>query len=98
MDASTFSGNLSSTDTDVQTALKTIDAINHVAIWNSEKTYAANDFCHYGGKIYKSLADANLNKQPDVSPAYWSEYGGATSGGDTADADYIAYSILYGGL
>ena len=32
-------------------------------------------FCSYGGTIYKSLIDNNLNNQPDSSPSEWTIYG-----------------------
>lgn len=43
--------------------------------YDSATTYYTNGFCSYGGTIYKSLADNNLNNQPDNSPTYWALYG-----------------------
>lgn len=43
--------------------------------WRSTTTYAINDFSFYSGKIYKSLQNSNLNKQPDTETSWWGEYG-----------------------
>lgn len=43
--------------------------------WDSATDYHENGFCSYNGTIYKSLADNNLNNQPDNSPTYWALYG-----------------------
>ena len=49
-----------------------------VAEWDSATTYYTNGFCAYDGTIYKSVADSNLNNQPDESPDYWTVYGAIT--------------------
>jgi len=51
--------------------------------WDSATDYHTNGFCSYDGIIYVSLADNNLNNQPDISPTKWEEYGT----GDYANQD-----------
>jgi hypothetical protein len=46
------------------------------AQWNPTATYAVYDIVDYDAKVWVSLANANLNKQPDISPAFWSQIGG----------------------
>jgi hypothetical protein len=42
--------------------------------WDSTITYSQNDFVSYVGKLYKSLQNSNLNKQPSTQPTWWEEY------------------------
>ena len=42
--------------------------------WDSATEYYSNAFCAYKGAIYKSIADAHTNQQPDISPNYWVNY------------------------
>lgn len=46
------------------------------ANWNPATTYSTNDIVDYDAKIWVSLQNANLNKQPDISPTFWSQIGG----------------------
>jgi len=46
------------------------------ANWNPATTYQTNDIVDYDAKIWVSLQGANLNRQPDISPTFWSQIGG----------------------
>ena len=46
--------------------------------WDSATDYYTNGFCSKAGKIYISLADNNINKDPETETTYWQEF---TSGG-----------------
>jgi hypothetical protein len=46
------------------------------AQWNPAATYTVYDIVDYDAKVWVSLANLNLNKQPDISPAFWSQIGG----------------------
>lgn len=50
--------------------------------WDSETTYYTNGFCAFDGLIYKSIADSNLNNQPDEEPTYWEVYGAVSDYAD----------------
>lgn len=41
-----------------------------LAVWNSGTAYALSAFCSYNGGIYRSLAAANTNHNPETDP-YW---------------------------
>lgn len=45
------------------------------AAWNSGTTYAVDATATYKHRIWKSLANSNLNKQPDLSPTFWVDTG-----------------------
>lgn len=45
------------------------------ATWASGTTYAAGVRVVYGTSIYESLQAANTNRQPDVSPTWWTRIG-----------------------
>lgn len=42
-----------------------------MAAWSSTVTYALGDSASFGGAIYQSLQNGNLNHQPDISPTWW---------------------------
>ena len=45
---------------------------NGIPEWLSTETYYANtSFCQYGGKIYQSLQDNNINHNPALNDGYW---------------------------
>ena len=39
--------------------------------WNSGTSYSLDKNILYAGQIYRSLQNGNLNKQPDIFPAFW---------------------------
>src|SRR5579884_1134154 len=43
----------------------------HFQDWNSANTYAVGDYVRFGTNAYRSLAGANTNNQPDISPTWW---------------------------
>ncbi|NIU83352.1 MAG: hypothetical protein GWN64_07695 [Candidatus Thorarchaeota archaeon] len=47
---------------------------NTFPTWSSLVTYASGDFISYSNKIYYSLQNSNLNKNPSSEPTWWSEY------------------------
>lgn len=47
--------------------------------WSPAVTYNVNDYVIYSYKIYVSLAGANLNNVPDVSPTFWQSIGSVNS-------------------
>jgi len=53
-----------------------------IAEWDSGTTYYTNSICQYGGLVYQSLADGNLNKTPDSSPSYWKVINGSAVKGE----------------
>lgn len=56
--------------------------------------YQVDDMVSYGGKVYVCI-QAGLNQQPDLSPLYWSEYGG---GGTVSEGLELLEATMYGGL
>lgn len=44
---------------------------NDIAEWVSTTRYEVDEYATYYGEIYKSLADGNLNYQPDTYTAFW---------------------------
>jgi len=46
------------------------------ALWNPATVYSINDVVDYDSKLWVSKQSANVNKQPDISPAWWSQVGG----------------------
>lgn len=52
-------------------------------VWESTIGYAINNFVSYADKLYRSLQNGNLNKVPDVEPAWWVEFSGGGAGGET---------------
>jgi len=46
-------------------------AVETHAAYSSGTTYATGDKVNYGGFIYQSLVNSNLNHQPDISPLEW---------------------------
>lgn len=50
-------------------------AVEQYATWDSATTYAKGDKCVYEDKIYESLSDGNVNKQPDNHPNDWLDAG-----------------------
>lgn len=43
----------------------------NVQAWSNLATYAIGDVIKYNSLLYKSLQAANLNNQPDITPAFW---------------------------
>ena len=41
--------------------------------WYNDITYESGDTIFYNGKIYKSLVNSNLNKNPSSEPTFWVE-------------------------
>ncbi len=39
--------------------------------YSSLVSYSINQLAYYSGTLYASLQNANLNNQPDISPAFW---------------------------
>lgn len=58
---------------DVVTGLGLIytDLVNANADWNSGTTYTIGQKVTYSKRIYESLQNTNLNKQPDTNPTFW---------------------------
>jgi len=50
--------------------------------------YKTNDFCSYGGSLYKSLVDDNKGNTPDSSPTQWSIYSEG-NGGNSVQYDIV---------
>lgn len=50
-----------------------VEGINFVGIWSSAVQYYIGDAVAYGSTVYVSLQD-NINKQPDIFPAFWSQF------------------------
>ena len=46
-------------------------AYNTMGAWTSTTTYSINDAVTYGGSLYASLQNTNLNKIPSSQPTYW---------------------------
>lgn len=59
-------------DADAATARRTLDTAK-IAPWDSNYTYAQNDLVSYGGTIYKSLQNSNLNKNPATETTWWKD-------------------------
>ena len=51
---------------------------NYLADWDNSINYSVNDGVYYGGKIYKSLVDNNLNNTP-TDATKWSEVTSSSS-------------------
>jgi hypothetical protein len=51
------------------------NATESVSAWASGTTYAAGALALYANRIWESLQAANTNKQPDTSPAWWTDVG-----------------------
>jgi prefoldin subunit 5 len=58
---------------DTKNALSALANSVGLTNWDSAKTYAANVYVQYGGKIYISLQASNTNKNPSSQTAYWRE-------------------------
>jgi prefoldin subunit 5 len=58
---------------DTKNALSALANSVGLTNWDSAKTYAANIYVQYGGKIYISLQASNTNKNPSSQTAYWRE-------------------------
>lgn len=41
--------------------------------YDATRVFAKGDLSQYGDNVYRSLLDANLNHQPDKSPAWWAQ-------------------------
>jgi hypothetical protein len=50
-----------------------VEGINFVGVWSSATQYYIGDAVAYGSTVYVSLQD-NINKQPDIFPAFWSQF------------------------
>jgi hypothetical protein len=59
------------TDTDYWALM--VEGINFVGVWNNATQYFIGDAVAYGSTVYVALQD-NLNKQPDLFPAFWSQF------------------------
>lgn len=55
-------------------------------IWDAAKTYQALALVSYRGEAYMAVQDVPLNREPDVSAAYWVKVGGKGDKGDTGPA------------
>ena len=49
---------------------------NGMPEWLSTETYYTNQYCSYGGYIYQSLQDDNINHNPALNDGYWTIYSG----------------------
>jgi hypothetical protein len=74
-----------------------VEGINFVGEWNPAIQYYIGDAVAYGSTVYVSLQD-NINKQPDIFPAFWSQFiegiqfEGVYSGATTYQAnDVVTY-------
>lgn len=47
---------------------------NGIPEWISTETYYTNNYCSYGGYIYQSLQDDNINHNPALNDGYWTIY------------------------
>ena len=47
---------------------------NGIPEWISTETYYTNNYCSYGGYIYQSLQDDNINHNPALNDGYWTVY------------------------
>ena len=56
--------------------------------WDDSFTYAEDDIIGYGGSIYISLQNSNLNQQPDTATTYWEVF---TGGGGTVQLTFTTY-------
>jgi hypothetical protein len=67
------------------------------AAYSAGTTYRRRAFVTYGGKVYISIRDGNLNKQPDTHPTYWAggTYSAAGYYGHGAGYYYAATPILF---
>lgn len=45
--------------------------LQSIAAWSAGISYSLGDYVTYGGQVYGSLVDPNLNHQPDISPVQW---------------------------
>lgn len=50
-----------------------VEGINFVGAWSPAIQYYIGDAVAYGSTVYVSLQD-NINKQPDIFPAFWSQF------------------------
>ena len=41
--------------------------------WSGATTYIIHQIIVYSGRVYRSLAGGNLNRQPDTNPAWWAD-------------------------
>ena len=51
---------------------------NGIPEWLSTETYYTNNYCSYGGYIYQSLQDDNINHNPALNDGYWTVYSGVS--------------------
>lgn len=56
--------------------------------WSSSTTYVPDDVVSFGGRGYRSLKTANLNKQPDTNPTFWGVQSFSFSNGTPGDPSY----------
>jgi hypothetical protein len=47
--------------------------------WSATTSYSAGAQVDFGGSIYTSLQNSNLNNQPSTSPSFWQTTGGTSS-------------------
>ena len=45
--------------------------VQKLVSWKASTTYSRGGFTNEEGVVYESLADANLNHEPVVSPTWW---------------------------
>lgn len=64
--------------------------------WDPDTTYYAdNCYCQYGGKIWISRADNNINNIPDDGSIYWEEFkAGGGEGGKGGEVGDIIFRLL----
>lgn len=49
--------------------------------WSSSSPYGLGDFATFGGNVYQSLSEVNLNNEPDTSPLFWQQVGAGAAVG-----------------
>ena len=63
-------------------------------VWSSTTPYTLGTFAQFGGIVYQSIAEINLNNEPDTSPTFWAVVGvGAAVGGAGFQNSDIGRSI-----
>jgi len=76
-----------------------VEGINFAGEWSSVTQYYIGDAVAYGSTVYVSLQD-NINKRPDLFPAFWSQFVEAIQweGDYSAVTSYQANDVVkYGG-
>jgi hypothetical protein len=78
-------------------AIAKLQRVTFQGAWSATTSYASGAQVDFGGIIYVSLQDGNLNNQPDISPTFWQSAGTSTFEGtwNSATAYVDGNSVVY---